>query len=275
MWRLRRYIERIIAYYHRQGPLGNIDVSTPVNKDHRVRVAKVRRERMVARLLQAVMECYAGHVPSGPPTVEEVTARADVSRATFYKYFKSVDEAIEQRASELVVEMIDSLKGLVGLQMRPVLLFTVSVHLFLLRSVLDPTWAAFVARGDLLRADGVLFKGMTMHLTAALADREVAFSDAVAARTLAIGTMRETIRSIAQTRHPRREFVDEITTMILIGLGIAREASRSLVTEATIFIRGAAPDRLTWWRDPWSAATKAQQQPANEGRPPSRTLVST
>src|SRR5271154_6284970 len=156
----------MITYHRRKGPVRVIYVPTPVNKDHRVRVAKVRRERMGARLLQAVMECYAGHVLSGPPTVEEVIARADVARATFYKYFNSVDEAIEQRASQLVDEMIDSLKDLVGPQMRPVLLFTVSVHLFLLRSVLDPTWAAFVARGDLLRADGVLFKGMTMHLAA-------------------------------------------------------------------------------------------------------------
>jgi len=42
-----------------------------------------------------------------------VIARADVSRAIFYKYFNSVDEAIEQRASELVDEMIDGLKDLV------------------------------------------------------------------------------------------------------------------------------------------------------------------
>ena len=221
-----------------------------------MRVAKERRERMVARLLQAVMECYAGHLQSGPPTVEEVIARADVSRATFYKYFKSVDAAIEQRAGELVDEMIDSLKDLVGPQLKPVLLFTVSVHLFLLRSVLDPTWAAFVARSDLLRADGVLFKGLTTHLAAALTDHDVAFLDAQAARILAIGTMRETIRSIAQTDHPRREFVDEITTIILIGLGTARDAARSLVSEATIFIHGAAPDRLAWWRDPWSANVK-------------------
>ena len=194
--------------------------------------------------------------PERPPTVEEVIAHADVSRATFYKYFNSVDEAIEQRAGELVDEMIDSLKDLVGLQMRPVLLFTVSVHLFLLRSVLDPTWGAFVARSDLMRADGVLFQGMTMHLAASLADREVAFSDAEAARTLAVGTMRETIRSIAQNRRPRRGFVDEIMTTILIGLGSTQERARLLVEEATIFIRGAAPDRLTWWRDPWSAGAK-------------------
>ena len=230
-----------------------MSISAPLSEDHRVRVAKVRRERMVARLLQAVMECYASHVPSGPPTVEEVIARADVSRATFYKYFNSVDEAIEQRASELVDEMIESLKGLVDTKMKPVLLFTMSVHLFLLRSVLDPTWAAFVARGHLLRPDGVLFQGMTMHLEASLTDREVAFANDEAARILAIGTMRETIRSIAQASDPQRDLIDEITAMILIGLGVDRVSARSLVNEATIFIRGAAPDRLVWWRDPWTS----------------------
>ena len=237
--------------------LGIIDVSTIASEDHRVRVAKVRRERMVARLLQAVMECYAEHVQSGPPTVEEVLARTDVSRATFYKYFNSVDEAIERRASELVDEMIVSLRDLVGPQMRAALQFTVATHFFLLRSVLDPTWGAFVARGDLLRVDGILFQGMTRHLAELLANGEVAFSDPEAARTLAIGTIREAIRLIARSAQPRRDYVDEITTMILVGLGMPREAARLLVTEATIFIRGAAPDRLAWWRDPWSVAPRA------------------
>lgn len=221
--------------------------------DHRVRVAQVRRERMGVRLLQAVMECYADHVQSGPPTVEEVIARADVSRATFYKYFYSVDEAIEKRAGELVDEMVESLKDLVAPEMKPVLMLTVSVHLFLLRSVLDPTWAAFVARSDLLRADGVLFHGITAHLASSVAIRQLAFADAEAARNLAVGTMREAIRTIARTSGPRRDFVDATTAMILIGLGTTRKTAQSLVSDATIFIRGAAPDRLAWWRDPWSA----------------------
>jgi AcrR family transcriptional regulator len=233
-------------------------VESPVpSLNHRIRVARERRERMVARLLQSVLECYARHVQSGPPTVEEVIARADVSRATFYKYFNSVDEAIEQRASELVDEMVESLKELVGPRMKPVLLFTVSVHLFLLRSVLDPTWAAFVARSDLLRANGVLFQGMTAHLAAAIADHDVAFGNADAARTLAIGTMRETIRSISHTGDPQRGFIDEVTTMILVALGIERSSALALVNEATIFIRGAAPDRLAWWHDPWSSNPKS------------------
>ncbi len=211
---------------------------------------------MVARLLQAVMECYAGHVQSGPPAVEEVLARADVSRATFYKYFNSVDEAIEVRAGELVSEMIVSLKGLLGSPMKPLMLFTISVHLFLLRSVLDPTWGAFVARSDLLRPHGALIAGLNNHLADAMAEKELVFSDLEAARILAIGTMRETIRSLAQDKAPRRDLVEEVTRMILIGLGLTRETAQDLVRDATIFIRGSAPDQLSWWHDPWIVATE-------------------
>jgi AcrR family transcriptional regulator len=179
---------------------------------------------MVARLLQAVTQCYGNHLVSGPPTVEEVIDVAKVSRATFYKYFNSVDEAIEQRAIELVDEMIDSLK----------------------------TWAAFVARSDLLRTDGILINGLDFHLANAIDDSDLFFADQEAARILAIGTLRETIRSISRDERSRRGLVDEITKMILVGLGAERAVANQLVRDATIFIRGAAPDRLPWWRDPWS-----------------------
>lgn len=222
------------------------------HQDHRVRVAKVRRERMTERLLQATMECYASHVLSGPPSVDEVIARAGVSRGTFYKYFVSVDEAIEARAGELVDEMIAGLKGLVGHQTRPLMLFTISMHLFLMRSVLDRTWAAFVAHSDMLRPEGELFFGITKHLSESARQGEISFADAEAVRTVAIGVLRETIRSNAKADDVRREFLEEVMTLVIVALGVERTQASALVEEATIFIRGAAPDRLPWWRDPWA-----------------------
>lgn len=221
-------------------------------EDHRVRVAKERRERMIERLLQATMECYAEHVLTGPPSVDEVIARAKVARGTFYKYFVSVDQAIERRAEDLVNEMIESLKGLVNEQAQPVLVFTISVHLFLMRSVHDRIWAAFVAHSDMLRPDGELFHGITRHLSQAASLGEVHFADAAAARTMAIGSLREAIRSNARADHIKRGFLDEVMTIILIGLGVERAGAEALVEQATIFIRGAGPDRLGWWRDPWA-----------------------
>ena len=226
-------------------------MDTLQNQDHRVRVAKIRRERMIERLLQATMECYASHVLSGPPSVDEVIARAGVSRGTFYKYFVSVDEAIERRAGELVDEMIEGLKGLVFHQTSPIMLFTISMQLFLMRSVLDRTWAAFVAHSDMLHPEGKLFFGITQHLSQAADLDEISVADAGASRMVAIGVLRETIRFNSRSEDVRREFLEEVMTLVVISLGIERVRAQALVEEATIFIRGAAPDRLTWWRDPW------------------------
>lgn len=217
-----------------------------------MRVAKMRRERMTERLLQATMECYADHVLSGPPSVDEVIARADVARGTFYKYFDSVDEAIKRRAEELVDEMIESLKGLVDGQSEPLMLLTISVHLFLMRSVIDRTWAAFVAHSDMLRPDGELIAGITRHLSQAAETGGIDIRHPAAARTLAIGAMRGAMRSSARGNKLERAYLDEVTTLILIGLGVKRVQAETLVKNASIFIRGAAPDCLTWWRDPWT-----------------------
>jgi AcrR family transcriptional regulator len=227
-------------------------MKTSEKEDHRVRVAKMRRERMTARLLQATMECYAEHLSSGPPSVDEVIARAEVARGTFYKYFDSVEEAITRRAEELVDEMVDSLKDLVAGQTQPIKIFTISVHLFLMRSVIDRTWAAFVAHSDMLRPGGELFNGITRHLSQAAGMGQVHFANPAAARTVAVGAMRGAIQSNAKGDEADRSYLDEVATLILIGLGVDRKEAEGLVAEATIFIRGAGPDRLTWWRDPWT-----------------------
>ena len=77
--------------------------------DHRIRVARERRDRMRRRLMTAVMTSYQQRLELGPPGVDEVIKDADVSRATFYKYFNSVDEAIHFLGGELVDEMTHSL----------------------------------------------------------------------------------------------------------------------------------------------------------------------
>ncbi|MGB3247453.1 MAG: TetR/AcrR family transcriptional regulator, partial [Sulfitobacter sp.] len=95
--------------------------------DHRVRVAKDRRQRMRARLSSALMESFADTTLDGPPSVEDVIARADVSRQTFYKYFKSMDSAIEDQAGEVIDEMIADLQEFIDPNQRPAFIFVVSV----------------------------------------------------------------------------------------------------------------------------------------------------
>jgi AcrR family transcriptional regulator len=220
--------------------------------DHRVRVAQMRRDRMTKRLLASVKESYAGRPQEGVPTVDDVIKVAEVSRATFYKYFNSVEEAVGAIASDMVDDMVRSLIELHGSGRPAIFLLTSSIHLFLLRAVIDPSWAAFVARSDVLQSEGSLFRGISTHLLAARAAGEIAFDDLDAARTLAVGGMIEAIRNVALRKGAGRGFIEEVTVMIYIALGMTCDQARATLRDVTIFIRGAAPDLLPWWRDPWA-----------------------
>src|SRR5580692_12919582 len=81
------------------------EIETPLAEDHRVRVARERRDRMRKRLLTAVVESFARPKHDGTPTVDDIVEAAGVVRATFYKYFASIDEAVDAAGQELFSDM--------------------------------------------------------------------------------------------------------------------------------------------------------------------------
>lgn len=220
--------------------------------DHRVRVARQRRDRTRELLLKTVMASYARGLQQGPPSVDEVVSEADVSRATFYKYFNSVEAVIAELGRKLVDEMVQSLIDLYGDKNDAFFRLTTGIQLFLFRSVIDPVWAAFVARTDYLAQDTEPLHGMIGHLGASRAQGFVAFEDAEAAASLAVGAMMEAMRFMVRTGHRSRRYVEDLNIMILRGLGVELETAQHIVNERTIFIRGVAHDRLAWWVDPWA-----------------------
>ena len=60
-------------------------------KDHRVRVAAIRREEMQERLLLSAM-ALASEKSIHEISIEEIVEHAKVSRGTFYKYFNTVPQ---------------------------------------------------------------------------------------------------------------------------------------------------------------------------------------
>ena len=74
-------------------------------EDHRLRSARRKRERMRAHLLDAVLVTYPGDEPGTPAVIDDVIRHANVSRGTFYKYFRSLGEAVEELAAQLADEL--------------------------------------------------------------------------------------------------------------------------------------------------------------------------
>jgi AcrR family transcriptional regulator len=218
--------------------------------DHRVRVARARRDRMNERLLAAVLECYAAS-PQQPPTVDDVIRQAGVSRATFYKYFNSVEQAAGILGGELGQEMVEGLITLFDGPETPLFRVSTVVLLFMMRAVIDPVWGRFISRTDYLTQDTPPLIGMTALLASARDAEVLEFKEVDAAATLTVGAMMEAIRRMARTGKRNRAYVEELAALVLRALGLGLDEARETVRERTIFIRGLAPDRLAWWRDPW------------------------
>jgi AcrR family transcriptional regulator len=219
-------------------------------EDHRVRVARERRDRMRSKLLATVMST-TGRLDDGLPTVDDVIRDAEVSRATFYKYFSSVEEVAHILGNELVDEMAYSLRALLSVPTIPFLQMTAGIQLFLMRSVTDPLWAAFVTRTDYISRDTELLKVMTRHLTQCRKEGQVHFDDIESAVSLFVGALMEAMRHLVRSGKRKRAYIEELSVMILLGLGVERAVAIKTVRERAQFIRDLAPDRLPWWRDPW------------------------
>jgi len=59
------------------------------------------------------------------------------------------------------------------------------------------------------------------------------------------------IGNTAKSGQRSRSYVEDLSVMILCGLGVEPKAARQAARERATFIRGMAPERLSWWRDPW------------------------
>jgi len=224
---------------------------TPVAEDHRVRVARERRDRMRKRLLTAVVESFSRPQRSGPPTVDDIVEAAGVVRGTFYKYFASIDEAIDAAGQELFSDMDSSSAQLLEESGDGLARLTTGIELFLLRVIIDPFWSAFIARADYLGRETALRRAVAIDLSRADVEGRISIENVSAASTLVVGALTHAIHDLTHGVDDQRAYIEALTVLILRGLGVQADEAKAVMRDRAIFIRGLAPDRITWWRDPW------------------------
>ena len=217
--------------------------------DHRVRVGREKRDKMRKRLLSAVMLCYAHRQGHETPGIDDVIREANVSRATFYLHFVSMEEAF----NALGVQLTDEIKAVEQFFERsdPLERLAIGIQMFLLHGVADRVWASFVSSTNYLSGDAFLVQTIESHLLDARAAKLVHFSEVKAARSLMLGSQAEAMRLLSRVNQQNRAYLEELTVMILCGLRADYERSKKAVHDTTIYIRGFAPDCVPWWRDPW------------------------
>ncbi len=220
-----------------------------VETNHRTRVGRERREKMRKRILLAMMSCYEEHGADAQPTIDSIIQHAHVSRATFYLHFDSVESARSALLSyfdqdlvaiEIFFEDSDPLDRL-----------ATGTLIFLVRCLTDSTWARFISSTNYLITSESYVKVVERHLLTAKKARLVHFKDVATASSLVLGTMLAAMRSLSRPGMRRRHFVEELTVMILCGVGADQERCKEVVQNRIKHLRTCGPGHIPWWKDPW------------------------
>ena len=121
--------------------------SPPMKKpeDHRTRVAADRREKMRARLIESAMLVFARRGVEGS-VIDEVISVAEVSRGTFYHYFRTNEELLAAVAAEVGNQLLQIVDPVIRELPDPAARVTCGIRLALLVARAHPCLAGFMAK---------------------------------------------------------------------------------------------------------------------------------
>ncbi|WP_070154953.1 TetR/AcrR family transcriptional regulator [Sphingobium phenoxybenzoativorans] len=217
------------------------------SEDHRTRAARTKRTRTRAQILDAVLATYPGESLSSPAVVDDILNVAKLSRATFYKYFTSLEQAVEELGAQLADELTVSYALIYEDLVDPKLRAATGFQLFLSRAAIDRHWGSFVSHAQFLSRDAGTLRQIAMDLNAGIASGDFKISDLDTAIDLIMGAKAEAIRQL--TRAPRsRRYIEHMATMILQSLCVSPADAETATRDASERLHLHAPARLTWWQ---------------------------
>jgi AcrR family transcriptional regulator len=216
-------------------------------EDHRVRVARDKRARMKARLLDAVLAVYPAKHGKGAAVIDDVIQAAKVARGTFYKYYPSLEDAVGELGAKLADEMIAAIASVYDTLDEPVERSATGFQLYLSRAIIEPKWGVFVAHLDHLNPN----HQMILHVTADFTNGTKAGlydirSIDVAVRLL-VGTLTEGIKGIIEGSGSRA-YIEALTGMMLRSLGVPPKSADKAAVNASKRLHKEAPGKLSWWK---------------------------
>ena len=220
--------------------------SSAETEDFRVRSARLKREKMQARLSIATMQVCAekGRLPI---VIDEVVQAGGVARGTFYKYFTSLDELVEAVGTRLADEVSsEALAAMPGVPFGPQGI-AAGLRLLLSKAAADHVWASFAVRSNFLTANTVVGRRAHQNLAAGHADGHFVFTLADAALDFVMGSLVEGIRRLLAGGVDTEPYICQLTIHVLQGLGVPQATARCSTEEIHNYFQRHAGTRLSWW----------------------------
>ncbi len=233
--------------------------------DHRVEVARRRREAMRARILAATMKVCSGN-RAGIPTIDEIIQAAEISRGAFYRYFQSSVEAIEEVGVALTNELADAILTIYDSLTDPLQRACVGTLLVMERAAHDEVWASFILRGDLTIHKNRITDFIELDMRNGRDAGYFTFESVQAAAEFVMGMNLTATRGMMVRNEAEKEtYRHEAVRFVLRSLGVSREDVEKVMAWAGDYL-AKTRGRARWWEAepaiPPIKARKTRKKPA-------------
>jgi AcrR family transcriptional regulator len=237
----------------------------PGVEDHRVRVGAQRREATRLRLIESALTVLA---EKGPDTaaIEDFIAAAQVSRGTFYNYFRTTSELLLAVAGGMSDEILQVVDPVVQQFSDPVARFSAGSRLYMQTAMRYPLWGAFITRvGTRVAARGQLIDVyLNRDLLEAIAQQRLKIDNARVARDVVLGTIFFGIETML-TEPTHDHHPEQMMRCVLTGFGLP-EAEAEAIAFAPLPVLGDVQGPIFSRLTPVSAgpvAAKRVRKPAS------------
>jgi len=203
--------------------------------DHRTRVAAEKRERMRMRLIESALHVFASKGAEAA-VIEDVIAMAEVSRGTFYNYFRTNEELLAAVVKELGNELLALVETVVIQCKDPAERLATGVRMALHTMRAHPLLAQFVARSGLAMAahNSTAMAYLPRDIQAGMDSGRFFLSSVQVGLVLVLGTAHAAVAAMTLPEPLPASlpdsYAEEVTHHLLLGLGMTEAQARKLVS---------------------------------------------
>lgn len=198
------------------------------NQDHRSRVAAEKRERMRQHLIESALLVFARKGPDA--VIDDVIAAAEVSRGTFYNYFKTNEDLMGALLQVLGNELLALVDTIVEHREDPAERMACAVRMVLHTMQRHPLYARLVSKVGIEMAMGnsLAMQYLPRDIQAGIEVGRFTIASLELGLVLVLGTTHAAICGMALHPNPPASFPEDITLHMLLGLGLSKAQARKL-----------------------------------------------
>ena len=226
-----------------------VSVVASDEEDFRVRAARGKRERMRLRLQNAAIDVFRSSSLVHPPVVEDVIQAAAVSRGTFYKYYRSLDELLFEIGQQVAGDVLQTYRVMVAGTHDAAARLLMGPVLSMVHAGMEPARASITARLDFFAVfsrESEMKKILSSALVEAHRARVIHYECIVAATDYVVGSSLEGMRRMARLQALDEPYIRTVARMIGCGLGMPSQEACAAV-DASWQVIFDKPARPTWW----------------------------